>query len=145
MKKVILVLFILFSVKGFSQKSEITPEMSALVDKNVALYSGDEYKEYRNLEKEFVKKIPIEASFSYFKNDFTEWVTNNLSKTHFKSVDEAVDLFDRMNTSRIKFIDKSSELNDEENAVAKQYADREQFNEIFSNEFGKKLELATNR
>jgi len=143
MRKVILLLFILFNVKGFSQKSEVTPEMSALVDKNVAVYAGDEYKEYTKLEREFAKKIPVEASFSCFKNDFKEWITANLSKTHFKTVDEAVDLYNKMKVAHRKFDDKFSELDQEQNRVIKQYGDEEKFNEIFSNEFGKRLELAT--
>ncbi|WCM42926.1 hypothetical protein MG290_04375 [Flavobacterium sp. CBA20B-1] len=143
MKNLFFIMMILFSLKGFSQKSQITPEMSALVDKNVALYAGDEYKEYRKLDREFAEKIPVETSFSCHKNDFKEWVTANLSKTHFKSVDEAVNLYDRLKAAHGKFDDKFSELDAEQDRVIKQYADREQFNEIFSKEFGERLDKAT--
>lgn len=138
MKNLFFIMMILFSLKGFSQKSQITPEMSALVDKNVAVFGGNEYKEYRKLDKEFAEKIPIETSFSCYKNDFKDWVTANLSKTHFKSVDEAVDLYNRMKVAHTKFIDKLSELDEEQNSVIKQYGDEEKFYEIFSKEFEKR-------
>lgn len=138
MKKMLFLMIILSCLKGFSQKSEITPEMSILIDKNLAVFGGVEYKEYRKIEKEFANKIPIEASFSFFKNDFEEWVTVNLSKTNFKSVEEAVELYNRLQATHGKFNDKLSELDEEQNHVIRQYLDEEKFYEIFSKEFEKR-------
>lgn len=140
MQKIFFLVMILFCLKGFAQESEITPEMSTLIDKNVAVFGGIEYQEYRKIEREFAKKIPVEASFSCFKNDFEEWVTVNLSKTHFKSVEDAVELYNKLLALHRKFNDKLSELDEEQNRVIAQYADREKFNEIFSREFGKRLD-----
>lgn len=139
MKNIIYLIAIFFSLQGFSQKNEFTPEVEELIDQTAKLYSENEYKEYDKLSQEF-GKLMGETSYRPSEHIFADWIKEHLSETNFKSVEQAVDLENKMSTAFAKHQGKADILSKKMFILASESDDSEKFIKNFKDEFEKRID-----
>ncbi|SEI04475.1 hypothetical protein SAMN02927937_02932 [Paenimyroides aquimaris] len=113
-KKLFLFLVFIFSTSMYSQnmKEEILNDAAfkELAERSLKFYSSEIYLNYDKISKEYISKMPTEY-FTDKEADFPEWIKHHLSKTKFKSVEEAIDLYNKSNSAFVKKREAEDNLN----------------------------------
>lgn len=110
----ILYLFILLvGVSGYSQDKNLLedPDYIKFEKESIELYTSKDYINYENLKNKFSEMLPDNYVEKKFKEDFKSWITKNLDKSGFTSVEEAVSLDEAVTASYKKIYPKQEELN----------------------------------
>ncbi|WP_177762346.1 hypothetical protein [Flavobacterium sp. I3-2] len=91
MKKVFLFVVLLLSISGYSQEDVLKdPDFLKFKEDYINLYLSDGFIRYLDVQDEFLKKRPDD----YLENqdNYESWIKQNLSKSKFKNLDEALAL-----------------------------------------------------
>ncbi|WP_177762348.1 hypothetical protein [Flavobacterium sp. I3-2] len=132
MKKIFLFVFFILSFIGYSQEDILKDtEYIQFKEASIELHISDGYFRYMDVQDEFLKKRPDD----YLENqdNYESWIEQNLSKSKFKDLDEAlalhkelIDLTAIYEPQILKLFDKYGDLSDKYGEV--------EFRDVFYND-----------
>ncbi|WP_448607228.1 hypothetical protein [Paenimyroides ceti] len=138
MKKTVVLLGLLLfglGIKAQEQKYDSVEKFYNLIDESVNYYASDENISRAKVEDEFFDKLNLyELNPPVGSNqniDFTDWLTDNLSKTKFRSVEEGVQLLYIFQDNIAQFSKKQDELLDKLEVLVENL-NKEQITELFN-------------
>ncbi len=137
MKKTVVLLGLLLfglSTKAQEQASDRVQQFRDLIEESVNYYTSDEYRASIKIYEEFSDKVhsyetkpPLQGGEQM---DFMDWLTENLSLTKFKTVEEGVQLLYKWEDTSMAVVIKKEELYQKKEKLLAQLS-REEIAELF--------------
>ena len=130
-KTVVLLGLLLFGLvtKAQEQERDRSQAVRDLLEESVSYYASDEYKSSMEVSSTFFDKINIYESNppigSNQNIDFTDWLTDNLTFTKFKTVEEGVQLFYQYEVTLAMLTEKHRILSERMNLLLQQLTKNE--------------------
>ena len=132
MKKIFLIFVLLLSFIGYSQVDVLKDtDYIQFKEESIKLHISDGYFRYMDVQDEFLKKRPDD--YLENKDNYESWIKQNLSKSKFKDLDEALALHKELialaaiyEPQILKLFDKYGDLSDKYGEV--------EFREVYYND-----------